>query len=141
MVEKVTREGEVVDLNPAGRVARKKCCDLGWGRAGDDRWGPSLIKISFFHLFLVFFILILPSVIFFAEGYLSTRQGLCHVPEKRHTAKVAFPAGICRVCFIVCDIFAVCNSIFGVCPWHTANKPDPVVSEQFRMGQKNLKTD
>ena len=54
-----------------------------------------------------------------------TRQRVCRVPDKRHTAKVLFadrsmPCAICRVYLGLCRV-----------PWHTANNLCPVVKNDY----------
>ena len=57
MVKEVMHEGEVVGLNPAGRVARGKYRDLRWG------WKNFAIFLKFFAVYL------LPSVLFCREPH------------------------------------------------------------------------
>jgi len=46
----------------------------------------------------------------------SSRQSVCRVPEKRHTANMALPAAVCHVLFAVCSTRQkVCRVPFRLC--------------------------
>ena len=65
MVEQQTREGEIVSLNPAGRVSREFCAkNAATSMETGGRWpmAASLEKIKFAIIFGFFRIFILPSV-------------------------------------------------------------------------------
>ena len=58
VVEKVTREGEVVSSNLAGCVVCEKCYNLQfrWNRCVAGRWGPPRIKSFLFSIFKIGFL-------------------------------------------------------------------------------------
>jgi len=60
-------------------------------RAGASRWGPPSTK-KVFMLFFLFFLFKFCRVFFFAEYQLSTRQSLCQVSDKKHSAKSSLPS-------------------------------------------------
>jgi hypothetical protein len=84
VVEVVMREGEVVGLNPAGRVARGKCRDLRWGRKS-------------FAIFWSFLPFTYCRVLYFAVSHVSICQSCCRVLKKKTHDKDGF-TGRCLLC-------------------------------------------
>ena len=66
-----------------------------------------------------------PSVVF------SSRQSLCRVPDRKHSAKLLFAGTVDVVCSLpsvtLGKSFAECFSGFAECLWHTAKLLFPVV--------------
>ena len=91
MVEQQTREGEVVSLNPAGRVSREfNAKNAATSIETGGRWpvAASLEKkiLKNFAIIFEFF-----SYFHFAECRRGTREILCRVPDMRHSAKKPLP--------------------------------------------------
>jgi len=68
-----------------------------------------------------------PSVVF------SSRQSLCLVPDRKHSAKLLFAGTVDVVCSLpsvtLGKSFAECFSGFAECLWHTAKLLFPVVAD------------
>ena len=60
----------------------------------------------------------LPSVVF------SSRQSLCRVPDRKHSAKTLFAGTVATVCSLPS---VTLGKPFAECPWHTAKLMFPVV--------------
>ena len=94
---------------------------------GADRWGTPPIQTNFpFFLdknshFSGFFRFQLCRM----SG---TRQSLCRVPDKKHSAKTPLPTGSLPSAALG-KAFAECKLGFAECPWHSAKPLSPVVPD------------
>ena len=108
MVEKVRCEGEVAGSKPVDRVVHENWLRVvtlvEWAVA--DRWGPLRINFFLFSIFKINFLKTFMLCVFF-----DTRQTLCRVPDKWHTAKVLFADA-----YLPCVFYRVQHTAKGL-PW------------------------
>ena len=107
MVEEVRAQREVSGSNRVGRVAMKftrKMSEMG------GRWP---VRASIVKFFFSFFCVKIPIFFWFFSvstlPSIGTRQRLCRVPDKRHSAKTPLPTGflpsvLCRVQIGLCRV-------------------------------------
>ena len=92
----------------------------GAGRTGAGRWRPSPKK-KICYYFWVF------SHFHFVECFSGTRQRLCRVPDKKHSAKASLPINFLPSAALG-KAFAECISGFVECRRHSAKRGCPVVA-------------